>query len=198
MRPSTPRLSIALPLVVVFSAAVSVQRSSGQVDTGILTGAVRDTSGAVIPKARVTIRNTGTGEVQSLATDSQGLYVSPPARPGEYAIEVEVAGFEKVIKHAELSVAQRLTVDFTLKIGAVTQMVNVQAMASALQTETSTLSNLRNEESIRDLPLNGRNFAQLIHRTHGGCNVRPNTDRGCTHRDQARDYRLCRSRPPPL
>jgi hypothetical protein len=133
-----------------------------QVDTGTLTGVVRDNSGAFVPGARVVIRNIGTGRVQNFFTDSQGLYVTLPLRPGEYAVEVNAAGFQRAEKRVQLNVAQRAAVDFDLALGKLTQVIRVQDVPALLQTETSTLSNLRDEQAVKTLPLNGRNFAQLI------------------------------------
>jgi hypothetical protein len=91
-----------------------------QVDTGTLTGVVRDNSGAFVPGARVVIRNIGTGRVQNFFTDSQGLYVTLPLRPGEYAVEVNAAGFQRAEKRVQLNVAQRAAVDFDLALGKLT------------------------------------------------------------------------------
>jgi hypothetical protein len=134
----------------------------GQVDTGIIAGTVRDASGGVVPNAKVSIENQGTGQVVEIATNTRGIYVSPPLRPGEYTVRIEAAGFEKVAKRMQVDVSQRAVLDFELKIGAVAQEVTVQGVVPVLQTETSTLSNLRTERAIKDLPLNGRNFAQLL------------------------------------
>jgi hypothetical protein len=83
---------------------------------------------------------------------------------GQYSFEVSVPGFDRVTKRVDVSVAQRLSLDFDLQVASAAQAVDVQANAAALQTEseTSTLSNLRNETEVRSLPLNGRNFAQLM------------------------------------
>jgi Carboxypeptidase regulatory-like domain/TonB dependent receptor len=132
------------------------------VETGTITGVVRDNSGAVIPKAQVTIRNTATGLGNSTVTDSQGLYVSPPLDPGDYNVEFAVPGFGKVEEHVRLEVGQRAAADATLVVGQNTQTVTVEATNQLLESETSTVSNLRTEEAVKDLPLNGRNFAELV------------------------------------
>jgi hypothetical protein len=132
------------------------------VETGTITGVVRDNSGAVIPKAQVNIRNTATGLANSTVTDSQGLYVSPPLDPGDYNVEFEAPGFGKVEEHVRLEVGQRAAADATLVVGQNTQTVTVEATNQLLESETSTVSNLRTEEAVKDLPLNGRNFAELV------------------------------------
>src|SRR5262245_9241408 len=138
-----------------------------QVDSGTIAGTVRDSSGALLPRARVTVANTGTNQSLDLQTNEEGIYVSPPLRPGQYVITVAAEGFERSAKRLELDVSQRVALDFELKLGAVTQEVQVVDAMAVLQTESSTLSNLRTEKSIRDLPLNGRNFAQLLQLSAG-------------------------------
>lgn len=135
---------------------------TAQVDTGTIAGSVRDTSGASVPEASVTIKNQGTGQTIQMHADQMGLYVSPPLRPGTYVVEVAAAGFETKGQRLRLDVSQRAELNFDLQLGTLTQNIIVQEVIPVLQTENSTLSNLRSERAIRELPLNGRNFAQLI------------------------------------
>jgi hypothetical protein len=132
------------------------------VETGTITGVVRDKSGAVIAQAGVNIRNTATGLANNTATDSQGLFVSPPLAPGDYIVEFNATGFGKVQEHVRLEVGQRVAADAVLVVGQASQTVTVEATNQLLDTETSTVSNLRTEEAVKDLPLNGRNFAELL------------------------------------
>jgi hypothetical protein len=138
-----------------------------QLDTGTITGTVRDSSGAILPNAHVTLRNVGTGQAVELRSNEQGIYVSPPLRPGAYTVTVEAPGFETMAKRLQLDVSQRAGIDFDLRLGTLTQEVAVVEATPVLQTESSTLSNLRTEKAIRDLPLNGRNFAQLLQLSAG-------------------------------
>src|SRR3984885_4585073 len=147
-------------LMTLLAATATVQAQI--FETGTITGVVRDNSGAVIPKAQVTIRNTATGLANATATDSDGIYVSPPLDPGEYKLEFAVPGFGNVEEHVRLEVGQRAAADVTLVVGQNTQTVTVEATNQLLESETSTVSNLRTEEAVKDLPLNGRNFAELI------------------------------------
>jgi hypothetical protein len=151
--------------VVVFTVllAVAVALQAQIVETGTITGVVRDKSGAVIAKTQVRIRNAATGLTSSTLTDSQGIYVSPPLDPGDYTVEFESAGFGKVQEHVRLEVGQRAAADAVLVVGSAgTQTVTVEATNQLLESETSTVSNLRTEEAVKDLPLNGRNFAELL------------------------------------
>jgi outer membrane receptor protein involved in Fe transport len=132
------------------------------VETGTITGLVRDNTGAVVDKAHVTVRSAGTGLTTNTATDSQGIYVSPPLAPGEYTVEIEALGFSKAVQHIRLEVGQRAAADAVLAVGQATDTIDVASSGSLLETESSSVSNLRTEEEVRDLPLNGRNFAELL------------------------------------
>src|SRR5208282_417709 len=155
------QLGRVVVFIVLLTGAVALRAQI--VETGTITGVVRDNSGAVIAKAQVNIRNAATGLTNSTVTDSNGIYVSPPLDPGDYTVEFESAGFGKVEEHVRLEVGQRADADALLVVGnAATQTVTVEATHQLLETETSTVSNLRTEEAVRDLPLNGRNFAELL------------------------------------
>jgi len=143
-------------------AAIFAAPLYAQVDTGTISGVVTDASGAIVPSASVAIRNTGTDQVQNLKTGPQGLFVSLPLYPGEYSVEVSKAGFKRSIQQTNVSVSQRIALNFILAVGATTQVVTVRSNLAALQTEKSTLSSLQSATNIGNLPLNGPNFAQLM------------------------------------
>jgi len=150
-------------LLLVLSAIPMASTLQAQiVETGTITGAVKDNTGAVIPNAHVAEQNTGTRLTTNSITDSQGIYVSPPLHPGDYDVVVEAPGFSKVVEHVRLEVGQRVSADFALTVGSNAETIEVQASGELLETETSSVSNLRTEEAVKNLPLNGRNFAQLI------------------------------------
>jgi len=140
---------------------------SAQVDTGVLTGVVQDNGGAVVPGARVTVLNTGTGARVELTTNDSGLYVSPPMPAGTYRVEAVHTGFRGVARVVQLNVAERLGVNFSLEVGAVNESVTVQELAPVLQTETTTISTQRSEQEIKSIPVNSRNFAELVRFTPG-------------------------------
>jgi outer membrane receptor protein involved in Fe transport len=148
---------------VVLLAAVAVPALRAQiVETGVITGVVRDNSGAVVPAVKVTIRNAATNLANNTVTDSEGMYVSPPLSPGDYNVEFEAAGFGKLLEHVRLEVGQRVAADAALTVGQASQTVTVEATTQLLESETSSVSNLRTEEEVKDLPLNGRNFTELL------------------------------------
>ena len=136
--------------------------ASAQVEKGIITGLVKDSSGAVVANAQVTLRNSSNGLSTVTSTNGDGLYVSPPLVPGDYDVRIEAAGFKGVLIHVRLEVAQRMTADGTLTIGTASTTVQVKATAVQFDTTSSTVSNLRTEEAVHNLPLNGRNFAELL------------------------------------
>src|SRR6266567_2532073 len=110
-----------LTLLLVASAVF------GQVDTGSIAGIVKDNGGAVIPSAAITVSNTGTGYQIKLATNGDGVYVSPPLPAGMYRVEVSQSGFRTAAKEFRLSIGERPAVDFVLELGAVNESIIVQA-----------------------------------------------------------------------
>jgi hypothetical protein len=146
-------------LVIILAATWSHAQI---VETGIITGVVKDDTGSLIPNAQVTVRNAGTGLANISATDAQGLFVTPPLAPGDYNVTIEAPGFKTVVEHVRLEVGQRVAAGATLAIGTNAETIEVQASGQTLDTESSTLSNLRSEEAVKNLPLNGRNFAELV------------------------------------
>lgn len=149
-------------LLIALFTFVTVLPSFAQVEKGVITGQVKDASGAVIGQAHVTLKNTATGIVATTTSDGQGIFVSPPLAPGNYDARAEAAGFKGVLKHVRLEVAQRISVEFVLIIGGATETVEVEATTVQFDTDTSTVSNLRTQEAVRNLPLNGRNFTELL------------------------------------
>src|SRR5579862_2221357 len=102
---------LVIALLLCLSAAA-------QVDTGTISGLVRDPSGGGIPSAQVTIRDQDTGLANDISTNSTGLYVSPPLRAGTYVVEAKVKGFEPSAKRVRLDLSERLEVDFDLTVGS--------------------------------------------------------------------------------
>jgi outer membrane receptor protein involved in Fe transport len=152
-----PRLLMAL-LVILTASTLHPQI----VETGIITGIVKDNTGAAIPNAQVVVLNGGTGLKSSTSSDSQGIYVSPPLHPGDYSVVVEAPGFSKVVVHVRLEVGQRANADVVLAVGSNAETIEVQATGQLLDSESSNVGNLRTEDAVKNLPLNGRNFTELL------------------------------------
>jgi hypothetical protein len=147
---------VAILLLVAGSAAAQ--------DTASLTGAVRDPSGAVLPKASVVIQNTDNGLTRSLLTNGDGEYVAPALPPGKYNITVTAPGFRKYsAQNVALRVTQNARIDITLQVGDVASEVTVQGEGLAkVNTQSSELAGTITGREIRQLQLNGRNFTQLV------------------------------------
>ena len=130
---------------------------------GEIGGEVRDPSGALIPNASVTVTNTATNASRVSTTNAAGFYSFPDLSPGTYSVKVASAGFDTLVKAGivlEVQAAPRI--DFTLTVGQATQTVEVAANAAMLATENATVGTVIEEQRIEDLPLNGRNFWQLV------------------------------------
>ncbi len=158
----TSLLLVALVLIFVIPHSASAQA------TATLNGVVRDSSGAVIPRATVTLHNTDTGtDRESLSNDS-GLYVFVSVPPGEYVLKVTKNGFTSATQTGlHVLVNQASTQDFALRVGSTQESVTVEASAVNLETANATLGTVIESKQVMDLPLNGRNFTQLLALTPG-------------------------------
>ncbi|PWU11170.1 MAG: hypothetical protein C5B51_03040 [Terriglobia bacterium] len=142
--------------------AVTASAILAQTSTGIIVGRVTDQTGSVLSSANVQLVNTGTGLSHRVQTNSEGFFRSPDLPPGSYDITVEETGFKTaVIRGVVLQINQTARVDVTAELGAVSQQVEVEAAAPLLQTETSATGQVIADQSIVNLPLNGRNYLDL-------------------------------------
>ena len=134
-----------------------------QVTTATISGTVSDSSGATVPDAMVQVKNTGTGITQSTNTDGQGRFTVPSLLVGVYQVTAAKAGFQTVVRDGvTLTVGGSSVVDFSMPVGQSQQTVTVEGQVSQVETTSSAVSNLVESKQISDLPLNGRNFQQLI------------------------------------
>jgi Carboxypeptidase regulatory-like domain len=133
-----------------------------QLPNATILGVVKDASGAVIPGATVTIRNTDTGLTRTVMVGDDGSYRVPALPVGMYSVSVESMGFKTLTRQGlTLEVATDLVVNATLEVGETTQTVTVTEEAPLVDTTNSTLGTLMNEQKIENLPLNGRNYTEL-------------------------------------
>ena len=150
------------PVILLLLAFISILPASAQT-FGEITGQVADASGAMIPGAAVTVTNTGTNAVRTSVTNSSGLYSFPALVPGMYRVKVEASGFKSVTRtEIELQVQQTARIDFSLDVGQVTEAIEVKGNAALLATEDATVGTVIENKRIVELPLNGRNFLQLV------------------------------------
>ncbi|HOK48344.1 MAG TPA: carboxypeptidase-like regulatory domain-containing protein, partial [Bryobacteraceae bacterium] len=130
---------------------------------GEIVGEVKDASGAVIPGANVTVTNTATNTSRSVVTNEAGLYAFPALVPGPYRLRVEASGFKTINRgDIELQVQQTARLDFTMEVGQVTETIEVAGSAQMMATENATVGTVIENRRIVELPLNGRNFLQLV------------------------------------
>ena len=133
-----------------------------QVDTGSISGTVRDTSGSVIPSAKVTLTNQDTGQSISTVTRSVGEYTFSPVKIGRYSVAAEMTGFEKIQQNnVTVDVQQKVQVDLLMTLGKTNETVTVDAAPPALQTQDASVGQVIGEQAINNLPLNGRNYTFL-------------------------------------
>src|SRR5262249_31777605 len=133
-----------------------------QTVTGSVTGTVTDPAGGVIPNATVTARNVDTNISTETTTNTAGVYNLPFLPVGTYTISVQATGFKvSSVAAFRLGVNQTARVDAVLEVGAVSESVEVQAAAPALQTESTQTGDVITSTQASSLPLNGRNFVSL-------------------------------------
>src|ERR1700735_4199567 len=131
--------------------------------TGTILGTVTDSSGAIIPNVRVTITNTSTNTILRLVTSSSGDYSASSLPPGAYTVSAEVKEFQKTLTSPfTLAVDDKHRVDLSLRPGSVTETLEVTTQAVTLDTDSSDQSTLLSQQQVEQLPLNGRNFMQLL------------------------------------
>src|SRR5579863_10416618 len=144
-------------LFLLFAVSVRAQVSAS------LSGTVTDPSGAVVSAAAVTARNTDTGASRDTVTDSTGHYRLFSMPLGQYEVQARKTGFnDEVRKGVRLVVGQDATVDLSLRVGESSQQVTVNADAPPVSVTTADISGVVGEEQVKDLPLNGRSYDELL------------------------------------
>ena len=131
-------------------------------------GTVVDSSGQVVPGATVTVRNVNRNTTTALTTDATGVYTAPFLVPGTYEVSVELQGFKTWARRGiVLQVNDRLRIDATLEVGTLTETTTVVAEAPLVRTDSSEVGTVIEEIAVKELPLNGRNFATLVYLAPG-------------------------------
>ena len=152
------KASIGIALLFVSVAATL----SAQTSTGKIVGVVQDTSGAVLPGVSIVVRNLGTGTSRDAVTDDRGQFDISGLAPGRYQVDAELQGFQRFTQGpVTVQVNQETRVNPTLAVGTVAETITVQAEGILVQTKSSVVGKVVDEKQILDLPLSGRNFADL-------------------------------------
>ncbi len=163
----TCRLAACLLLAGLFLIAAGHQ-ATGQVATADVLGTVSDTSGATVPGATVTITNGNTKETRTTKTGSDGAYVFSALQAGPYTLTVTLTGFKTFVAQGiSLAGGDRVRLDSSLTVGALSDQVEVTAQATALQTDSTDVGTTLTAATVQDIPLNGRNFVALVETTVG-------------------------------
>lgn len=177
------RLLIAVFMAV--SVFAIVQRTEAQTVTGTIVGTVLDTQGAVIPNATVSAKNRDTGLERTAMSESAGEFTITSVPAGPYDVTVSAPGFRQEVRSGiTMTVGATLRLDFKMTVGDVQQKVVVTSEAPQIDTTTSTLSGLVSDTSIRQLPLNGRDWLQLTALQAGvlvGLTKNPDPGENVTH-----------------
>ena len=151
------RLSVILILLLLGPVC-----AFSQFEAGTVTGVVKDPSGALIAGAAVQLTNTATNGVRKTVSNSAGQWNFIAVEPGRYEVKVTQSGLADEVRTFTVSVAQKLDLDITMAVGTHTETVTVNASAEMLETTNSDLGNVRTTQQVQDLPLNSRNFTQLV------------------------------------
>ncbi len=134
-----------------------------QLSTADILGTVTDATGAVIPNATVIVTNKGTNAVRKDTTDASGNFDVALLPVGVYTVTVDLAGFKSTtVTNLSVEAGDRARADVKLQTGATTETVNVEAQTPLLQADSATVSSTVTAKAVQDLPLNGRNFVQLV------------------------------------
>lgn len=181
MRSIVQKIFLLLSLSALAPHEPFAGRLRAQLSTASVTGTVRDSSGGAAAGVEMTMKSTATGVARTTTSNDAGNYLFLGVVPGPYTLEAHHAGFQTVrVQPFVLEVNQTATFDLTLELGQVQQSVSVTATGEAVQASTAELGSVVGQKQVVDLPLNGRNFTQLLTLTPGAspANVSQNSNGG--------------------
>ena len=163
-----PLTSLFVLALVLAMQVMLPEGCLGQADQGAITGYIKDTSGAAIPNADVTVTNLDTGLALQAKTNGTGVYVVAPVKIGNYKVSATASGFQTVAdSNVRVDIQTRVAVNLTLKPGAVSETVTVTTAAPLLQTGDGSVQQVISASTIDNTPLNGRNFVYIAQLTAG-------------------------------
>jgi hypothetical protein len=155
--------AVAGRVVVGLLALLVAARASAQSSTGGVLGLIQDESSAAVPGVSVTVRNTATGVARTVTTDGAGRFRVPELIPGPYEVRAQLQGFQSAVRQGvQVTVGSEVVVDLQLRVGGLAEETVVTAQRALVDTTTATVAGLVDEKTVRELPLNGRSFDQLI------------------------------------
>ena len=167
------RFVIAIVVLIALGTTCLVL---AQTSTATILGVVRDASGALIPGVSITVKHTESGQTRTVVSTERGGYNVQLLPVGAYEITTTMPGFKQQVRSGiNLVVGQEAVVDLTLEVGAAAETVTVSEEAPLVNTTTSSTSGVITEQQVKELPLNGRSFDQLITLNVGVSNATSNT-----------------------
>ncbi|MGD0965494.1 MAG: carboxypeptidase-like regulatory domain-containing protein [Candidatus Acidiferrales bacterium] len=150
-------------VLVLCSMMLAPALLSQSASTGALAGALKDSSGAVVPNATVTLTSLDTAQVRTTTTSAEGAYKFGLLPPGNYSLKFEAAGFNATeVPSVTITVTETAVLDQTLQVGAQTQQVEVRAQTEVVQTESTTVGSVVNSQVMASMPLTSRNYTVLL------------------------------------
>jgi hypothetical protein len=154
-------------LLLALSTLLSIS-AFAQLTVGHVTGVVRDSTGAIVPGATITLTNEGTGIAAKVTSTSSGNYTFEQVNPGSYALRVDAPGFQSAITRGiQVHVQESVTQDYNLSVGTVSEQVMVTSATPLLQAESASVGQVVDSKAINDLPLVSRDWTTLAHLAAG-------------------------------
>src|SRR6267378_3330814 len=156
---------VSSPLCIVLWFACAVV---GQTETATVSGLVTDRTAAAVSGAEVRLQSVERGTVTTTTTNNAGIYVFPSVQPGQYQISIQKQGFKQVdLLGLIVNVQDHIEQNFRLEVGSVAESVTVEAAASMINTTDASVSTVVDQTYVKNMPLNGRSFQDLILLTPG-------------------------------
>ncbi len=203
--PLKSKSGVAILIFLLMLAVVGTIRA--QVSGASLRGTILDATGATLPEARVSIKNLDTGVSTTVPANTSGVYRAVNLIPGHYEVTATATGFKtSVQKDVTLTVGNETTLDLQLELGTATETINVSSTVPAVDATSSTLSSVVGGETIRELPLNGRDWTSLATLQPGNLSIQSQASASSTssrgnrgwgnqlavsgHRPQENNYRI--------
>ena len=151
------------PLWLFFCVLCSTPTAWGQLTTATVSGTVKDETEAVLPGVEVTVTHVATGISRTALSDDEGRYRATSLNIGSYQVSASLAGFQTVVRSGiELTIGREAVVNFTLKVGEMTEKVTVTGEAPLVETTSGTMGEVVDRQTILELPLNGRDLTSLL------------------------------------
>lgn len=151
----------------LFALVISTPANSQSLISGDVTGVITDPSGAAVPNATVTLRNTGTGQTQNTNTNGTGAYRFSLLPPGGYTVQAEASGFQTTTQNVSVVVGQASAVNIQLSVGAASQTVEVTAEGGVIQTQNGNISTTFTPEQVENVPNPGNDLSYIVQSAPG-------------------------------